>query len=85
MKFNIGDTVRVTTDRFGPRQIGNIGIITQTDRPSPINLNIRVSFDGFHNAYCEDDLELYLPPPLLQPEFNLDEIVMAQEIMDQMG
>ena len=94
MKFNIGDTVRVTTDRFGNKQFGNIGVVIQTDRTGlPLShLNIRVKFDRCRcpnydtstNVYCETDLELY-EPSLLQPDFTLDEIASAQEIMDQMG
>ncbi len=84
MKFKVGDTVRVTTDRFGPKQFGNIGVIIETDRPVPF-LNIRVMFDDGPNVYHEIDLELCNPPPLLQPDFSLDEISAAQEIMDQMG
>ena len=85
MKFKVGDTVRVSTDRFGPKQFGNIGVVIQINRHSPINLNIRVMFDHDSNAYYETDLELYKPPPLLQPDFSLDEIAAAQEIMDQTG
>ena len=83
MKFNIGDTVRVTTDRFGPKPIGNIGVIIQTDLPT--SLNFLVKFEKGYNVYCETDLELCDPPPLLQPDFSLDEIASAQEIIDQMG
>ncbi len=86
MKFKVGDTVRVNTDRFdrfGPKQFGNIGVIIYTDGPG--SLDIRVMFDDGANAYHSDDLELYKPPPLLQPDFTIDEIATAQEIMDQMG
>ena len=86
MKFNVGDTVRVTTYRFGSRYIGNIGVIIQ------INLSERLKFlvktergHNPYNTYSETDLELYKPPPLLQPDFSLDEIASAQEIIDQMG
>ncbi len=84
MKFKVGDRVRVATDRFGIEYFGNIGIIVQTDNPS--YLNILVEFDDGPNAYHNNDLELYKPPPLLlEPDFSLDEIAAAQEIMDRMG
>ena len=81
MKFKVGDMVRVSTNRFGPEQFGRIGVIIQTDRPT--SLNFRVKFEMGYNVYCETDLELC--QPLLQPDFTLDEIASAQEIMDQMG
>jgi len=92
MKFNVGDMVRVTTNRFGPNQFGNIGVVVQTNRiPHLPHPNIKVEFYRCHcpnydsptNVYCETDLELC--QPLLQPDFTLDEIASAQEIMDQMG
>ena len=84
MKFNIGNTVKVITHHYGRDQFEKIGVIVQTNNPTP--LNIRVKFDGTrYNVYHEGDLELYNQPPLLQPDFTLDEISAAQEIIDQMG
>ncbi len=90
-KFKVGDTVKVTTDRFGPKQFGNIGIVIEMDRRAPLNIRVEFdrcrcpNYDSSTNSYCETDLELCELPPLLQPDFSLDEIAAAQEIMDQMG
>ena len=86
MKFKIGDTVRVVTERWGKNQFGMTGVVYGLELAGySLPLPVKVKFDNETNAYDEYDLEIVHSALLLQPDFTLDEIASAQEIMDQMG
>lgn len=95
-KFAVGDQVVVTTDRFGDvsfcgrnyPQKGLTGIVTKTDRQQPTTLPLQIKYDEFGtlNAYAEYDLEFIDRIAfMVEPEFSLDEMADAQDIISQMG
>lgn len=84
-KFKIGDRVKVTTTRFGNHQYGQIGeVYMLVERP---NLPIRVRFaNGGYNAYSDPDLTLLEECQLMpEPEFTLDEMAQAEELVGRRG
>lgn len=88
-KFNVGDHVRVITKRFGDNQFHDIGVVdgVATDP----GLNFRVDFSSNpdahspYNSYDAADLEHYIPLSLTDPEFDLDEIHQAEDLVNQRG
>lgn len=85
-KFAVGDRVRVITKRFGKEQFGDCGEIYKVDDTRSGLLSIGVNFyEGCHaekNAYEEEDLE-HIAFGLLTPEFDLDEIHLGEELVNQ--
>lgn len=87
-KFNVGDHVRVITGRHANDQFHCVGYITHIieidsfgrDLPLAVTLQDRRGL-----LYHEDDLELMVSQGLVDPEFDLDEIHQAEDLVNQRG
>lgn len=85
-KFNVGDHVRVITTRHNDDQFHCVGYITHTidqfDPDLPLTVTLQ---DNRELLYHEDDLELMVSQGLVDPEFDLDEIHLGEELITQRG
>ena len=88
-KFRVGDQVRVITDYWGYDQLGADGTVIYIHEDEGL-LPIGVRYSKLskynpegRNAYRPEDLELLTPRTMLpSPEFSLEEIGLAQELME---
>ena len=83
--FDVGDHVMVITERFGANQLGGVGSIESIDG---IGLPIRVRFFPHstyaplsRNAYDYCDLEFLNGVPMVEPEFSLEEMELAESLI----